>query len=556
MRQPIPAQAGDHTRTAATPAHAQRGVDDQRHDAHVQRRVGEVIAASPRMAAQRAQAAAIGRRPPSPGGAISTHAPVQARFGFEVELPLLFVEKANVNVPSLAGGAALPMNDVPVDAGMLGGATDLVAGPGCHVNADHSKTLNKLFSADLDQYAVDNALNANGAASLHALEGQLMPHGASIVEVVTDAWDESALTRPQALQHIQDVIDYVNAMYDSVNGNRQAALGGYFIGSDSPQSDAFQPRLGYFHATYGVKLSQVPALFQETTRQKSRLNRYVRNNAPQKEHADNVQATFDSIGAAKRAMSTIKDAWPRTGANLVTRGTKGWPAGAEASFLGFLTLLTNYLAMFAANNGANLAKQMVGMHYYKSDLYDVAQTLPNEVIGTLSANAPLLAQTIAAIGAETGFGAGAALGGPMGNITLTQYLEQIFTGNQGIILQRNGDDFHDELLAGSINPYSRKLGPDLLGPAAHQAQGVVLENRHLEYLNPNYGDQQDASEDQIAQDAVQYGPPKAGPDNRTADERAMYDSIGAREAGPARRPINEWAEIMIGIYDMVKRLNR
>jgi hypothetical protein len=36
----------------------------------------------------------------------------------------------------------------------------------------------------------------------------------------------------------------------------------------------------------------------------------------------------------------------------------------------------------------------------------------------------------------------------------------------------------------------------------------------------------------------------------------MYESMGAREQGPARRPLGEWEKMMMNIYDMVKSLNR
>ena len=63
--------------------------------------------------------------------------------------------------------------------------------------------------AELLQYAADEALNANDTQSLLDFQGALMPHDASIVEVVTDAWDENALTRPQALQKIRAVIAWI-----------------------------------------------------------------------------------------------------------------------------------------------------------------------------------------------------------------------------------------------------------------------------------------------------------------------------------------------------------
>jgi hypothetical protein len=338
-------------------------------------------------------------------------------------------------------------------------------------------------------------------------------------------------------------------------------LGHYFIGSTAPHADLFQPRLGYFHATYGVKLSQMPRVFEQTTTQRDTLKNYAKTHHTEQEHADNMRRTYNSIGKAKTALKAIKGVWPRNGAGwftggaLHTKGSKGWNAGTEAAFLGFLTLVDNYLLMFQSNSTSNLGKQKVGMHYYKSDLYDVARQLPPEIINTLTASAALQTQVIAAIGASVGLAVNAALTGPMAGWTLTQYLEQLFTGLYGVQGQDvHHANIHDPLLAGSINPWSAKLGPQPVGPGANLGLGVVMENRHLEYLDPNYGPNQTASAHQIATEGTLYRPP-VGPDTRTAYQKAMFDSIKAREAGPARRPINEWVDMMTSIYDFLIAIN-
>jgi hypothetical protein len=143
------------------------------------------------------------------------------------------------------------------------------------------------------------------------------------------------------------------------------------------------------------------------------------------------------------------------------------------------------------------------------------------------------------------------------------YIEQIFTGNYGTEknpdntdkTDPNGDTFMDPVLAGSINPWSNKLGPEVLGPGGNQGTGVVLENRHLEYLDPRYGKLVDEQEAFRQAESAQYAPPKAGVDNRTENQKAMYESVGARETGPAIRPIDEWEATMMNVYQMVKALN-
>src|SRR6185503_7488872 len=98
----------------------------------------------------------------------------------------------------------------------------------------------------------------------------------------------------------------------------------------------------------------------------------------------------------------------------------------------------------------------------------------------------------------------------LGGYTVRGYLLQIFRGEFGVIkgkkrTQRDasGKTFMDPVLAQSINPYSSKLGPEQLGPAGNQGLGVVLENRHLEYLNPNYADLLDTEEQRVKDEAAQ-----------------------------------------------------
>src|SRR5262249_12283544 len=96
-----------------------------------------------------------------------------------------------------------------------------------------------------------------------------------------------------------------------------------------------------------------------------------------------------------------------------------------------------------------------------------------------------------------------------------------------------------------------------LGPAGNKGLGVVLENRHLEYLNPNYGNLLDAEEQRVRDESSQNPPPKAAgmDDTRTAQQKAQYESVRANDQGPSRRPIVEWEAMMMSIYDMVKGLN-
>ncbi|NRB39364.1 MAG: DUF4157 domain-containing protein [Pseudomonadales bacterium] len=485
----------------------------------------------------------------------NNNSPIQGKFGFEIEVPILLTHKKDTIIPKDGGGLPYAFTGVPSDAGSRSGNVDIHAAAFSHINVDHSSTLNPLVKAELREYGRQQGFDADGNAqkSLDKAAGTLFPHRASIMEVVTEAWDECRLTRPEALQKIRAVINWVAARYAQIDGDNQVAMGNYYIGSNATHADMFQPRLGYFHSTYGIKLSQVPKLFEKTTSEKDSLKQYAdRSGDPmERPHANNLLQTFNSIATAQVALSTIKGIWPRTGGSLTSKGSKNWANGTEQTFLGFLTLLSNYLLMFKANNGGLLGKQMVGMHYYKSDLHDVVNQLPTEILVKLRTTKEIRNQVIAAIGGSVGYAPSDKLGGPMGNIRLKTYLEQLFIGSAGALKQDTaGNDIYDPLLARTINPYSAKLGPENVGPIWNSKMGVVMENRHLEYLDPNYGTKQDDFNTWSKAEYAQYG--KSG----TAQDKAKIASIGAREDGAAKRPITEWEDIMINIYDMIQALNK
>jgi hypothetical protein len=504
------------------------------------------------------------------GTASTSGGPIQRKFGFEIELPVMLTERVNTPIKSLAGGADITMKRLPQDPKLNGNMTHLADLTDSYINLDHNRTLDGLHDLDLKRYATRLGLDANATASLEGAKRQLMPENTSIAEVVTEPWDESALDRAQAKTKVQAVITDVNKLFVDIAGDRATLRNGFRFGSQAPNSTLFQPRLGYFHATYGMKLSQVPRLFEKTTEQKKALRKYAETrNLPQREHARNLEKTSQSVAAAQDAMKQIKRLWPRVVVprKILPDARKlAMSSASEKDFLGLLTLLANYFLSISVNTGGDdLGKNLVGMHYYKSDLHDVATQLPAEVIDRLQNSDVLMDGVIDALCGAVGIDRSDRLNGGLRGYTLRGYLLQIFRGNYGVIKDKDGDDildasgktFMDPVLAKSINPYSSKLGPEQLGPAGNQGLGVVLENRHLEYLNPNYGDLLDTEEQRGRNEAAQYiGPKMVGaPDPRTAQQKAMFESIGAREEGPARRPIGEWEGMMMNIYDMVKGLN-
>jgi hypothetical protein len=500
-------------------------------------------------------------------------APLQGRFGFEIELPILFLSKRDREIKEKKGAVTtdttvLKVKDVPCDPSIDGSPVNLHAVPelGLHVNVDHSLALNGLFSAELEHYCSEKKLDKKEKAILLAAKDQLMPSRASIVEVVTDPWDESAMTRLQALDRIGATIAWIENLFQQIEGNRQAPLGNYFIGSNTPHSTLFQPRLGYFHATYGVKLSQVPNLFARTTVQKDSLRDYALTNKPQAEHANNVMQTYLSIEKAREVLAHIKSIWPLTKAGPSESSPLGWEAGSEEVFLGFLNLLTNYFLMFKANNqDGTFLKQAVGMHFYKTDLAELAVYLPTEIRNKLRSDPILLRETATALAAAVDMKPNAQFDGviehkPSGSIasagkemspTLEEYLRQLIFANQS--LMRKTTRFKDVVLYNGLNQYSGPLGPDILGQPGHRDIGIVMENRHLEYLDPNYGVNQTVAELKRKEEFAKLGAlPEA---KRSALERAQFASIGAREEGAAIRPMAEWRGIMIGIYDMINGIN-
>jgi hypothetical protein len=503
----------------------------------------------------------------------SGNTPIQRRFGFEIEIPMLFTCKKDfTKVPAHGYPAPNPMpkqnlKDVPADpVHKHHRETDLYNIPGvdAHVNVDHNGSLDPLYRRELfDVYATNKKhLSVNRKNGLKLFTGKLVPSQAPIMEVVTDAWDEHALTPDEARLKFEAVVNWVNDRFDDIDHEHQAPVGDYYIGSEAQYADHFQPRLGYFHATYGVKLHQVPELFRQTTQQKDTLTTYAQTHTDEAKHADNLNRTFSSIAMAQTALAKIKSVWPKTGGGFFKqgkfhkKGVLGWTPDTEAAFLGFITLLDNYLIMFQSGSTDNLGKNKVGMHYYKSDLFDLASQLPAQIINVLQTNANVRKSVIEAIGKSVGLKRKTALTGPMAGWSLQLYLDQIFRGTLGPIAPHptnvNLQNIHDPLLRGSINPWSTKLGPDQVGPGTNRELGVVMENRHLEYLDPNYGANTTQSETQQAQEHAQYGPQNTG---RSEEDIAKDESTIARLQGPAKRPIGEWVTMMTNIYNMLRTLN-
>ncbi|HAS42725.1 MAG TPA: hypothetical protein DCS93_19750 [Microscillaceae bacterium] len=494
-------------------------------------------------------------------------APVQGKFGFEIELPIFMHARPNHVPIKVLEKYRQPkqhpywrMPYLPVDAAYIGGERNIYQANECHVNVDHSKALNPLYQYELHQYITNRNLPSKITESIFAQRGKIWEDGASIVELVTKPWDESALTERQARDKIQSVISFAKTLFDRTAGG-QARLGRHYIGSNAPNASMYQPRLGYFHATYGIKLSQIPRLFKETTRHnRKNIARLARRNKPEKEHADNLKYTHESVGKSKNMMSQIKDVWPRQKAR-VGKGSKGWPRGADKKFLGFITLIANYLPLLkrTTGNSADVSKKSAGMHFYKSDLHDVANQLPSEIMTPLRTNVKLRLEVIDIIARQLGLFPGTPLKGILNGWTIAQYVNQILTGSFHNHNSRdaNNKPIKDPALSNGLNMYSPKLGPEEVGPDGNKEMGVILENRHIDYLRANYVNELEENEAKMHQEVGLYGRKDwSKPDDRTDYQKNMELSIGARSTGPEKRPIDEWEDTMMNIYRMVRAINR
>lgn len=499
---------------------------------------------------------------------------VQRKFGFEIEMPIL----ATTIVNRSFGGTTF--NRLPAD-GSIGGYTVGFANPtgkDWKLNVDHNQNLNPLARRELKKYIADQQLSETEAQKLDNAMDTLFGHKASILELVTEPFDEAALSRAAAKRKFAEIKNYANGLFQIVHNNRKRRLTGMhnpadnkrYIGATDDHAKKFQPKVGYFHATYGVKLSKIPELFEQSTLQKDNIRRHEQDFGPYLKHALALESLHSSIDKAEQAYTEIITAWEKSTVNI----SDNLSNSEKATFKGFITLLCNYLGMLTkkgTSNSENLLKQTVGMYYYKSDLAYVFHNLPDKIKNKLAIrqNAVDFIKSIAkALGVTPSDGIG------LGDYwTVQKYIAQILLYRRGLtkkikvddgtntgtlvdqIVRHNdvnGKQFWDPILAYSINPYSGMLGPEMVG-GDNQELGVILENRHLEYLDPNYAQKEVSSHNKFRSERNKYSKPIRGM-GRTKRE-ALYDSAAARKIESPIKPINVWEKDMLKIYDMLRSLN-
>jgi hypothetical protein len=409
---------------------------------------------------------------------------IQRKFGFEIEIPIFTTFHDNRNG-----------QDYWTDAG---------AGPG-GITIGHP--------ADIFDIHVDHNIELDQLSQHEETTsglGDLFPHHASIIEVVTKAWDEQVLTRKNVKDYAKIITDYIKRVKRASTGGKvlldRGIHGDYWIGSDMPGADALQSTLGYFQATYGVKVSKVPKLLKATTKPNSRV----------KDH----QFLTGGVAAANRIIGILN--W------------RTIPDAEVKQFKGLLALLCNYLIVGQDTSRIGLAKNTIGEYFYKSDLVSLMNTLPASIKAKTSTRA-LRRPIIQTILAETGCGENDPVLSGIG-ITCKKWLHSVLKGDTTL---------PDKLLHSMKNPYSQVLGPEPVGRAGAEQTGVIVENRELQYLDPNYAKRNRRYE---RQKRDLFAGPKL--------TQAQLAQALATLDDPKKYPIEDWERIMLLVYDMLRSINR
>ncbi|MEA5627800.1 DUF4157 domain-containing protein [Nostoc sp. UHCC 0251] len=417
---------------------------------------------------------------------------IQRKFGFEIEIPIFLTYEDTYNPP-------------------LGGAsrqywTDASSGPGggnfaspsniFDLHVDHNMELDKLAQYEEQQ---------SGLAPL-------FPSHASIIEVVTKAWDEQTLTRSDMKLKASAIVNYIKRLKTESNTGKvqldNGAYGNYWIGSDMPGAGQLQSTLGYFQSTYGIKISQIPKLFEQTTKKNSNVNDHK----------------FLKAGVAA--------------ADQVIRALNWQPNVATdseiAQLQGYLTLICNYLIVGKDNSRIGLAKNTIGEYFYKSDLGKLRDTLPSTVKSETAkefVRADIIFEILKATERELTQDVLSGTG-----IKCGDWLDTLLQGNLA---------GSDDLLNAMKNQYSQELGPENIGRTGSKETGVVVENRELQYLDPNYRKRQARYDRQKSQ---LFAGPKLS--------QAELSEALATLDDPKKYPIDDWERIILIVYDLVRSINR
>jgi hypothetical protein len=363
---------------------------------------------------------------------------IRRKFGFEMEVPLLITKKNS------SGVLADPKTTTGVELGELNdpGTSEL------HV--DHM--------AEPSTKAQLNALPISIIENLKNFQ-----EGPPIAEIATKGWDEVALSEAQVRERMNWLAEMVDEWYrDTSRGTVFVpdAIGEFNLAATQTVADAGNPR-GNLQATYGVKTSQVPALFAWQ--------------AQSQPDDPKSEALTDAVTVAGQIMNDVR---------LLPGWLPAYNGAVEAQLKGFMALIANYLLVFGQGGigtTSGLAKNWVGQLFYKTDLGKLLARIVGAtptLVGLLGAtkttdpNSPLF-DVLDIIAARTNRANADDVDskGRLG-VTVEDYLYAVL------------GRFGDPILPKAKNPYSKELGPDQLGTGGDAEVGPVIENRNLDLQFP------------------------------------------------------------------------
>lgn len=358
---------------------------------------------------------------------------IQGKFGFELELTIA-IEYAD------------PSGAYRDPKGVVG----IVLGEGPHykIHVDHQESKSLIGNGVVDD-------------SMYAGEG------APIIEVVTDPLDEFDPGIDAKTNQLIANLDHLQQRFSAARGHRQPLSG--ITTSKNPNlvvggaTTGRQNTNSYTHATYGIKLSQVPQAFSDHADQ-IEAQRGVGN-----ERAVNLRK---AVTAGQEVSDWIFDKYKdRTSGMWLWKQLNIYDIHDQADMdkiKGLLTLIGNYMITYTQVPG-KLMKNHTGAFFYKSKLSELIAALSVKQRSLLTNKTQKIASQLTTKCIDQ---RGSALDT---NVNWNAWMLQVLSGGG------------DSILDGAKNPYSDALGPDQLGPNSNKETGVVVENRHVAELIRGFG---------------------------------------------------------------------
>ncbi|UII32605.1 DUF4157 domain-containing protein [Fulvivirga ulvae] len=361
---------------------------------------------------------------------------VQGKFGFELELTIAVEAKqgSKYQDPKLANG------------NIHLGETENMA---LHVDHQESKAV-------IGDGVVDNSMYDTG--------------GAPIIEVVTKPLDEFGDNIDSEIGTLATDLNNLQSGLMAARGQRKPlkdimpqakdklVVGGKKKGRQNTNS--------YTHATYGVKLSQVPQVF---TNHAEEMLRQRGDNSQAAERAGNLTK---AVAAATEVSDWIFNEYKdKTSGLFRWKKLNIWDIHTQEdmdNIKGVLTLLANYMITYTRVKG-KLMKNHVGVFFYKSNLSKLISGLSEKQRNLLNKKNDGIAKKLIEKCVEQ------RKDTLDSNVDWKGWVKEVIKGK------------NDRILNKAKNGYSPELGPDDLGPGSNKEKGVVMENRYIAELLQGYG---------------------------------------------------------------------